>query len=808
MKQVYAAGLLTPGTSPAFRAASRGLRPDEVQTALSFANYAPPPSRASDADHPLPVRLALLNSTDGRVLTHITPNGSTYFAHALWNVPATADAQLAIQTWGSPLWQRHDAECAADLPELPYLPVADVLDDAALRSWLAAEAHRELLGFALTALLETDAATRVFLAASAEDVAAVVYAVTRALPAGLLDEFTFSTYESAPLTCSARLIGHDAGDWDLPEACYTEGVGFNPAKGRRSELPGASPFAAFAVRALAASDYDALDEVRATWQRLGLRDARQFELVFRLSHGEALPTKAEAADALQHPPLAAWLAARPEALDQFLDWALDDRGFANGSFSRAVQALRQKADVLGKLGQTVRERGLAALKAGDETRTANALEVVLPMVAPARANAVWGELLAQLAEPDELPWEMRCYLLPRFARFKQQSGVDAALGKWLNVPAERLAELLALELPRGYQLAAGRACLKRDGEPSATLTHTLARHPVLTLALLQPGDGGSDDRAVALFESLLAEAPEHPWFEELLAKAVDYPAGLRNRFFESALSAGKVDADRVIRTQGSRLLELFAGQSGLTRIGTQFLADPPADLLRNSDVLEFLTKLRDEPHAGDDLKQRVAAVRAVRDYLDEPAFTPEAMRPTADALTLTPPVLPTGTKGAVFTAIAEEFRRRADDVTLQADLEAVLLHFGGVLANDPTDLYENLLRELRGRTDFGKHANLVETFLAVALGAAHAPELAKSLDGLDGHAFAVAHDAAQRGGHRLLRDIDRRAEMWPKAARTQWGFLRAAVQPPSFRRAARDGGLVLLGGAAAVAVTWVARLLP
>ena len=39
-----------------------------------------------------------------------------------------------------------------------------------------------MLGFALAALLGTPGTTRVFLAAPAEDVAKVVYAVTRALP--------------------------------------------------------------------------------------------------------------------------------------------------------------------------------------------------------------------------------------------------------------------------------------------------------------------------------------------------------------------------------------------------------------------------------------------------------------------------------------------------------------------------------------------------------------------------------------------------------------------------------------------------
>ncbi len=503
MKQLYAAGPLSAPNAPRMRAASVGAHADEIQAALSFSNYAPPPGRGGDA--PMPVRLALLQTSTGRVLTHITPNGGTYFAHALLNVPDSADAQLAIQTWGSPLWQRHDTDTASDLPELPYLPVADFLDDAALRDWLATPARRDLLEFVLTALLGTPATTRIFVAATAEDVAKVVYAVTRALPPGLLDDFTFSTYEPDPLGCQARLVGHDTGsaDWELPAACYGDGAaGLNPATGRRTELTAAVPFAAFATAALASGDLTALDEVKATWQRFGLREPRQFDLVFRLARGTGVLTKAEAAEALAHPPLAAWLATRSDALRQFLDWALDDRDFATTSLSRAVQALRQKPDVTAKLGQSVREHGLQSLKAGDATRTANALEVILPMVAPSKANTIWGELLGQLTDPDQLPWDMRWYLLPRFVRFKHlqgATGVDPALAKWLDVPTERLGEVFALDVPKAYHHSACRAALSRDGEPTDQLVRTLGWHPALTLTLLQATDGVSADRAVKLF---------------------------------------------------------------------------------------------------------------------------------------------------------------------------------------------------------------------------------------------------------------------------------------------------------------------
>jgi hypothetical protein len=828
MKQLYAAGPLARGDSPprpngpnghaipapapTVRAASAGLRPDEVRAALACAAYAPP-APAADAGRPLPVRLALLNTPAGRLLTHVAPNGGTYFAHTLLNLPAMADAQLAAQTWGSPFWQRHDPDSASDLPELPYLPVADVLGDEALRAWLAAPARRELLEFVLSALLATPPAPRIFLAAPADDVARVLYAVTRALPPGLLDDFTFSTYEPDPLACPARLVGFDPGAaaGDLPAACYANGAAaFNAATGRRTEAGAEVPFAAFAASALARGEYAALDEVKAAWQRLGLKnDARQLDLVFRMARGTGVLTKQEAAEALRHPPLAAWLSARADALQQFLEWALEDREFATTSFFGAVQALRQKPDVMARLTQTVRDLGLRALQAGDRDRAANALEVVLPMVAPAKAGAVWGELLGLLPDPGKLSWEVRWYLLPRLVRFKQPqpaAGTDPALAPWLDVPADKLGELLALDLPRAYPLAAGRACLARDGEPSAAIVQTLVRHPALALALLQPaGPGGNPDRPVRLFEGLLAEAPSRPWLENLLARPADYPAGLLNRFFEAALSAGKVDADRLVRAQGPRLLEVFAGQSGLDRVGTQLLADPPADLLHNRDLLDFLGKLRNEPHISDALKGRLAAVQAIRAYLDAPAFKPEVLAPTAAALAVSPPVVPPSARAEVLAAVAGELARRAKGDTTQADLEAALAHLGGVLADGPSGLYESLLRDLRGRTSLGRSAELVHAFLAVALGAAQAPELAGKFDGLEGHAFALAAEAARRGGKRVLTEIDRRSEAWPRAVRTQWGFLRAAVRPHGPAGFLRDAGLLLAGAAAATVAWWATQ---
>lgn len=819
MKQLYSVGPLVgspvPGTLrhelPSVKAASRGLRPEDVRSALPYTGYSLPHAWAGEAAGPLPVRLALVQTpSSGRVLAHVAPNGGTYFAHTLLNVPATADAQLAIRTWGSPRWQRHDPDTAGELPELPYLPVADLLDDDALRNWLDDPARRTMVEFVLSALLATPAETRIVVAASADDVARIVYAATRALPHSLLEGFTFSTYEPDPQVASGRLVGHDSGrpECDLPDGCYggAGAVAFNLLTGRKSELPTEVPFAAFAVGALACGETSSLDELQTTWQLLGLTDARQFDLVYRLSRGSAALSKDEAAAAVLHPTLAAWIAARPGAVAQFVGWALDDTDFAHRALSRLVAPLRQKADAIARVATEVRQAGLAALASGERARAANALEVILPMVAPAKANAVWGELLAHVPDPTGLTWDMRRYLLPRLVRFKHPNApaaaVDPALVKWLDVPADQLRELLALDLPKPYQLAAAKACLDRHGEPTPIFAHAVATQPGVALDLLRVEDGAPGDRAAELFEMLVTESATRSWFEDVLGSAETFSPRARNRLFEVALSAGKIDPDQLIRSQGAVLLSVFAGESGLDRLGRQFLAAPPADVFTNRTLLDFLGKLNDEPQVGADVKDRISAVRAVRRFLDAPDFSADTLRPVASALAAQPPVLPASAGAEVLDGVSAELVRRAASAELQNDLELVLLYFGSVLAESPAGLYRELLRRQRARRDFGTSRRAVQAFLAVALGAARNEDVARAAEGLEGEAFAIATDAARRGGRRAIGAIDAHAKSWPKSARAQWGFLVEAVRPKEIGRSLRELALFAAGAGAATAV-WV-----
>ncbi|HEX4608016.1 MAG TPA: hypothetical protein VH092_07415 [Urbifossiella sp.] len=822
MKQLYSIGPLVGSTDlgpgghlgpvshrhPAFKAASPGVREEDVRSALAYTGYALSPAWPGEADGPLPVRLALLQtSSSGRMLAHVAPNGGTYFAHALLDVPATADAQLAIRTWGSPRWQRHDPETAGELPELPYLPVSDELDDDALRSWLADPAQRAAVEFVLSALLTTPAETRIIVAAAAGTAARIVYAVTRSLPHNLLEGFTFSTYEPDPRGAPIRLIGYDTGrpECDLPDGCYDGGaVAFNPVTGRKSDLRAHVPFAGFAVEALASGQTAPLDELQATWQLLGLTDARLFELVDRVSRGPATLTKDEAMDAARYPALAAWIAARPGAVSQFVEWALDDTEFAHRALSRLVAPLRQKVGPLARVATEVRQAGLAAIISGDRARAANALEVVLPMAAPAKANAIWGDVLVHVPDPDVLTWDMRRYLLSRLVRFKHPgaaaAAVDPALVGWLNAPADQLQELLALGLPAPYRLAAAAACLRRDGEPTAVFARAIAAQPGIVLDLLRAESDAPGARGAALFETLLTEIPTRSWFEDVLVNAGSFSARARNRLFEVTLSAGKIDPDQIIRSQGAALLSLFSRESGLDQLGRVFLAAPPADVFTNRTLLDFLGKLKDEPQVGPDVKDRISAVQVVRRFLDAPDFSAEALGPVASALAVQPPILPASAAAQVLDGVSAELARRADAEGFQGDLELVLLHLGSVLAENPAGLYRELLRRHRERRDFGAVPRTVHAFLAVALGAALTEDVAKGTEGLEAEAFAIATDAARRGGRRAMGAIDAQSKKWPKSARTQWGFLAEAVRPKEIGRSLRELSLFAAGAGAATFV--------
>jgi len=793
---------LAAGAGPQPRAASPGVPLERLQAARMFAGAAPPAGFAE-----APERLALLDTPLGRVLTHSAGAGDDRFTHLLLDVPDTLDADHAARTWASPLWRRRDEPGGTDLPDLPFPPVADTINDESLWLFLADERNRRLVRFALAALVQGN--DKVIIAAPPETVARVVHAVGRAVPQSLLDELTFSTYEADPLVSPARVVGTcwpDAQNCDLSAAAYGPGfASINTFTDRASETVGDSQFAAFAVSSLAEGHAERLDEFRTTWQQLNVRDHRLLDLVYRVHAGEATLTAADAKSALQHAGLTNWLVARPGTVEQLLDLALADAEFAAGPFARAVLALRGNGDVLRRLTDRALEAGFDALRKGDVSTAATALETILPTVAPAKTPNVWAEAMARLPEPAALKWPARRFLLPRLAA----PGVSARemLAPWLQVEPQHLADALSLGLSPACQTELADAALNAD-PPADAAVAALAAHPRLAVkAVAALAERAGLPRARAALAGLFRAAPQENWLSRLTCSASELPPGLLGAAVELALDHGQARPGELIRAHGADLPELLSDTPGLARLAAAFLAEPPPDLIDNTAALGFLAQLENKSQVSEATKARAAAARRIHDFLREPVLGEDDLRSLAAAWTLEPRVVPAEVRGRVVRALVDALTREAGSTEAQARLEAVLARLGPVLADSPANLFRELTAALTARKSVWRAREMPAALMAVSLGAAEDPVLSATLDGLDGDAYALAVSACQRSG-RYIREFDRRSALWPRPARMQWKFLARAVRPYTARGLARDAAIFLTGAVLAVASAVVAGRLP
>ncbi|HMP02226.1 MAG TPA: hypothetical protein PKC45_06975, partial [Gemmatales bacterium] len=734
------------------------------------------------------------------------------FSHLLLDVPSTVDAQQVLMSWSSDQWQRSDPGTAAALPEMLYLPVAARLDDAGLAAFMANAAQRDLVQFVLAAYLTTPSSTRIFLAVAPELMIWSLYALCRAFPQTLVEELTFSSYESEPVSVSARLVATSWADptgRDLPATCYDGlGVGFNLYSGTKTAVNTSKPFVEFALESLASGKPVALDEFRATWHRLGVKGLGMLDLVYRLDRGTGEMTKEESRAALADPALAAWVAGKPEPLGQMLEWSFDDLDYATSIFSRAIVPLRQKPEVLAKLGSTVLEIGTASLRGGNLPRTRNALEVLLPMVAPAKAAGVWQELIQGCSDPGAMTWEMRAYLLPRLAKLKPlQLGQtpDAEVQRWLTLSDDHLAEFLRLELPQPYLLAATLQALG-DSERWPAVVRALADHHALVLPLLgqlaaQPGGA---DRAVSLFEAILAES-SRPWAEDLVRHGRLLPTPVLDRCLLAALQAPSADVVGLVRGQGVALVDRLAGQASLERIAQVLLGRPGAELLADQAFEQFLAALGPTTTLSESVRRRLDDFLAVRAFLQKPELSRDTLRRVAQALQATPELFSSQVRDRVVAVAAGPLRSGQPGV--MQDLENVLLALGLCYSGGPSELYRVLHGELREDRNFWRTEELVHAFMALSLDASQVPEVNAELNGLDDSAYALVQGMRHYGGPKLVAAIDKRTETWPRPARRQWVFLTQSGKPASFQGPLRDLLMVAIGTGLAALVFFILRQL-
>lgn len=789
-------------------AASSGVTHEQLAAIVHLAGFEPP----SHLNGIPPVSLSLLQTpAAGRFLSHgsVAPatNGTPThsFTHVLLDIPATLDPHQAIQTWGSQQWQRSAADGLGQLSDALIPPVSVELSDKRLTEFVSDDKNRQLFHFLLAAFLTTPEDSKIFLAAPSEAVALCIYGLTRALPANTQEALTFTTYAHRPLDVPARIIGTvpSSDDQELPPSCHDgAGVAINYFTGTMTSIDMDVPCVVFAVQLIASGNFAPLDDFRVTWQRLGLKDVRQIDLVYRLGQGPDAISKEEAITALQDPSLASWVAPRAEYQQLFLNWAMDDVDFATTTFPRVVTALRQKPEALAKIASTLHDSGIKAVKDGDITKTRCALEVLLPMVSPASGQAIWGELLQTLSSPRDLPWEMQSYLLPKITRLRPLSvgqTPDSDIRRWLRIPTDKINELLGMSLSQGYQVATTLELLHSDKEHLETIASALASNSPLALTIIQQLLNSSDGKSIAheLYALLVQKTPHASWLNDVIKLDPPVSPTFLNYALGVALDLGKqaIDSVNCIRQHGPALIERLGGQGNLDRLAAQTLDGQAGELLRDEPVKNFFIALEGKAGISGPVQERLAALLKVHRYFEQPSVRPDQLNAMAKALLLEPRLF----GPATYHQLLRSALSSMGTSTFQDELVGILLNWGP-LFNGPSPLYRDCLKYCQENKHFWKTPEQIQAFLAVALDGTPSEVLNSQTEGLEAEAYSLVENMVRRGGKKAWEEMNVRIAEWPRPAKRQWQFLSQAIMPSHGRGVSRDFLFALIGAAITAAI--------
>lgn len=202
-------GLNVYAVSPRLRSVTRDVDP-AVERAYTFD--LPEGIRAQTRPEDVPTSMAFMTEAGQHILTHrvyVGPDGhgrwGNYFAHVLVGLPGEFTLRDAIRLWGSPFWQRElgNTSPGSELPEVD--PFA--LPQGRLDQFILDEELLDPIAFLIAAYLTHEQAKRYFLVGPPEFAAAMITALADALPATMVRDLSFSTYEARPAAAHAQIVG-------------------------------------------------------------------------------------------------------------------------------------------------------------------------------------------------------------------------------------------------------------------------------------------------------------------------------------------------------------------------------------------------------------------------------------------------------------------------------------------------------------------------------------------------------------------------------------------------------------------------
>ncbi|MFO7906581.1 MAG: hypothetical protein R6U98_28250 [Pirellulaceae bacterium] len=771
------------------RGASAGIGPERMRAALPYMAYGLPthvsPSCLAPAS--TPVRLAFLKSPElGPILCHSVSAGldptthrpGNFFSHLVLDVPPTFTAGAAIQTWGSDCWRRADGPFEVTLPDIEEIRATEALTDDGLRRFLSSEHAQRMFRFVLATVLTVDAEWRIFLAAPSQDVAFCVYGLTRVLPEACQRALTFSTYESQPLSCPARLVGTGAADsaeTDMPSSCYcVKAVGYNSYTGRMSQVTLQGDFVDHAITAAMTGERQRLDAVLAVCDQCDIDRPELLNLVCRAEHGGELP-KEDLCRLVAYPRFMSHLLLKPASRRPLLDHLAEDQELAGLLATRIVPVLKKNREAIATFRETTKQAAIDAIVHGNLVKTRNLLERILPAVDDSQSDSVHTMILGHIGDPRSLAWQVRAYLLTQMAGIPSDSLQSAIRAEWLAPAPAELPSLCGLPIPGQWKLQACLTCL-RDAGVTRSLVETLTHHPEWLRAVLRhlPGEKEAAGNVPALVAALLARSPTPA---KLVADVVchrsQFSSEVTSAFVNAYTRRNASAGFRLASRWGPCLLEMLSGADDLDAFLARLLDCPPERLLSDSQTLALLRTAVRKKAPGANRKD-LESILVIDSFLGCPTLDDNGLVRLAAALRT---FQSDAVTKMVLQATLAAILARDDSPTIGTEMESLFRNLGPFAPGGPGGLYRCLLEQFRSRKKFWKRQHLICAMVAIGLGATESADLPRQALVMAEDARDLVEEVAKRSKKRVFTFIEEQSRSWGDEARLRWNLFAKFVRP-------------------------------
>jgi hypothetical protein len=453
------------------------LRPEDTATCLAFIK----PGRDSKESSRI-----LANK---RHTTFDSYGRAIFFCHLLANLPASFTARDAITLWKSAFWKYSAETLKSD--ELTLPTVSDDLSQLRMPDPLMAKEgndrnqlkpgalttadlrglQQELQQVILAFLLVVEKGQQIYIAAHPDVVARLVWGLTHALPSGLMQELTFSTYEKVATSSQAMIVGTcwsstaqqgQAGSlanlplgWNgLALNWYTGEV--SPQLREVSSTLEAS-FAQFAAAALVENKgRETLENLLKRAENQKITTVQGFLAAYEyVVRGNISPQAISSS--LQEPASAEIDLELPAFQAALMNLASTHPGWWKEQAASRIKALRQQADLVpqGSLAQSLLRlaraaatEGERALKANDEARALVVFEMMEAAAGAKAAPEEWVALLTQLSGARLFPTsrETRHVLRRNWALIPERLDLRLLL-PWLNFAWQAVDVVMASQYP-------------------------------------------------------------------------------------------------------------------------------------------------------------------------------------------------------------------------------------------------------------------------------------------------------------------------------------------------------------------------